>query len=54
MAQPAPYEIFSDYTIPFLGETALSTILAGVVECSLFWACLCHGSRLQKKPEIDN
>ena len=27
----APYEILPDYTIPFLGETALSTILAGVV-----------------------
>jgi cobalt/nickel transport system permease protein len=27
----APYEIIPDYTLPFLGETALSTILAGVV-----------------------
>jgi len=27
----APYQILPDYTIPFLGETALSTILAGVV-----------------------
>jgi cobalt/nickel transport system permease protein len=27
----APYEILPDYTIPFLGETALSTILAGIV-----------------------
>lgn len=27
----APYSIIPDYTIPFLGETALSTILAGVV-----------------------
>lgn len=27
----APYEIIPDYTIPFLGETALSTILAGAV-----------------------
>jgi cobalt/nickel transport system permease protein len=30
-AQPAPYEIIPDYTVPFLGETALSTILAGVI-----------------------
>lgn len=27
----APYEIIPDYTLPFLGETALSTVLAGVV-----------------------
>jgi cobalt/nickel transport system permease protein len=27
----APYNILPDYTLPFLGETALSTILAGVV-----------------------
>ena len=27
----APYQILPDYTIPLLGETALSTILAGVV-----------------------
>ncbi len=30
-AQDAPYSILPDYTIPFLGETGLSTILAGVV-----------------------
>ncbi len=27
----APYQILPDYTIPFLGETSLSTIFAGVV-----------------------
>lgn len=27
----APYRILPDYTIPFLGETALSTIVAGIV-----------------------
>ena len=27
----APYQILPDYTIPFLGDTAASTILAGVV-----------------------
>lgn len=27
----APYEIIPDYTVPFLGETALSTIVAGVI-----------------------
>ena len=29
--QSAPYQIIPDYTIPFLGETALSTIVAGIV-----------------------
>jgi cobalt/nickel transport system permease protein len=27
----APYEILPDYTVPFLGETPLSTILAGTI-----------------------
>ncbi|MCQ3938144.1 MAG: cobalamin biosynthesis protein CbiM [Chloroflexi bacterium] len=27
----APYEIIPDYTLPFLGGTALSTVLAGVI-----------------------
>ncbi|MCK4489086.1 MAG: energy-coupling factor ABC transporter permease [Anaerolineales bacterium] len=27
----SPYQILPDYTIPFLGETAISTILAGIV-----------------------
>jgi cobalt/nickel transport system permease protein len=31
LGQEAPYQILPDYTIPFLGETALSTIVAGVV-----------------------
>ncbi len=30
-AENAPYELLPDYTIPFLGETNLSTILAGVI-----------------------
>jgi cobalt/nickel transport system permease protein len=31
VGQDAPYQILPDYTIPFLGETGISTILAGVV-----------------------
>lgn len=31
LGQDAPYQILPDYTIPFLGETALSTVVAGVV-----------------------
>ena len=30
-AQPSPFEILPDYTLPFLGETPLSTIAAGAV-----------------------
>ena len=30
-AQSAPFEVLHDYTVPFLGETSLSTIVAGVV-----------------------
>ena len=29
--QGAAYQILPDYTIPFLGETALSTVFAGAV-----------------------
>ena len=29
--QPAPYQIIPDYTIPFLGATPLSTIVAGAI-----------------------
>jgi cobalt/nickel transport system permease protein len=31
LGQNAPFNILPDYTIPFLGETALSTIVAGLV-----------------------
>ena len=31
IGQDAPYQILPDYTIPLFGETAFSTILAGVV-----------------------
>ena len=31
MAQDNPYNLLPDYTIPFLGETGLSTIVAGLV-----------------------
>ena len=31
IAQTAPYEVIPDYTIPFLGTTSISTIVAGVI-----------------------
>jgi cobalt/nickel transport system permease protein len=33
--QSAPYSIIPDYTLPFLGETPISTILAGIVGLSV-------------------
>ena len=33
--QSAPYSIIPDYTLPFLGETPVSTILAGIVGLSV-------------------
>jgi cobalt/nickel transport system permease protein len=30
-AREAPFEVLPDYTVPFLGETGLSTIIAGVI-----------------------
>jgi cobalt/nickel transport system permease protein len=50
--QSAPYQIIPDYSIPFLGETPLSTILAGavgvIVVLGLVFAA---GRSLQKKSE---
>jgi len=31
LAQSSPYEIIPDYTVPFLGETSLSTVVAGII-----------------------
>jgi cobalt/nickel transport system permease protein len=31
----APYEIIPDYTVPFLGESGLSTILAGLIGAAI-------------------
>lgn len=53
--QSAPYEIIPDYTLPFLGETPLSTILAGaagvLVVLGLAYAA---GRALQQKSETQN
>lgn len=51
--QSAPYQLISNYTIPFLGQTPLSTILAGVagvlVVLGLAYAT---GRALQKRSSI--
>jgi cobalt/nickel transport system permease protein len=40
MGMDAPYEILPDYTIPFLGETGISTIFAGVVGALILFGIL--------------
>jgi cobalt/nickel transport system permease protein len=44
-AQDAPYQILPDYTLPFLGETAISTILAGIIGVLLVGAITALAAR---------
>lgn len=49
----APYQILPDYTIPFLGETAISTILAGIVGAGVLLGLLILvGRNLRRTKEI--
>jgi cobalt/nickel transport system permease protein len=51
-AQSAPYEIMPDYTVPFLAETPLSTILAGVAGVLVVLGFVfITGRALQKKSQ---
>lgn len=51
--QNAPYEIFPDYTIPILGETGISTIIAGLVGAVFVFSLLfILGRNLRKNKEI--
>jgi cobalt/nickel transport system permease protein len=53
MGQSAPYEIIPDYTLPFLGETAVSTIIAGVIGVLVVLAtAVITGRSLQNKSSI--
>ncbi|MBN1304228.1 MAG: PDGLE domain-containing protein [Anaerolineales bacterium] len=46
----APYQVIPDYTVPFLGETALSTIVAGIVGALvLLGLMVLVGSMLRKR-----
>ena len=52
MAQSAPFAILPDYTVPFLGETPLSTILAGAAGVIIVLGLVfIAGRSLQKKSE---
>jgi cobalt/nickel transport system permease protein len=46
----APYQILPDYTIPLLGETALSTILAGVIGALVVAILVIVAVRLLRRP----
>jgi cobalt/nickel transport system permease protein len=46
----APFEIMPDYTIPLLGETAVSTILAGVVGALVVAILTLIAMRLLRRP----
>jgi cobalt/nickel transport system permease protein len=53
--QSAPFQIIPDYTIPFLGETPLSTILAGAVGVIILVGLVyVAGRSMQKKSETQN
>ncbi len=47
----APYQILPDYTIPFLGETGISTIVAGAVGALILLGILILVGRSLRKPE---
>ena len=49
-AQASPYEILPDYTIPFLGETPLSTILAGAIGVLVVLAIIYMLGRALRRP----
>jgi cobalt/nickel transport system permease protein len=53
--QSAPFEILPDYTIPFLGETPLSTILAGAAGMLVVLGlAYLAGRALQRKSDVQN
>jgi cobalt/nickel transport system permease protein len=53
-AQDAPYQVLPDYTVPFLGETAVSTILAGIVGVIIVASFTIFITRNLNKHRLDN
>lgn len=47
----APYQLLPDYTVPFLGETALSTVVAGIVGALVVLGLMILIGSLLKKRE---
>lgn len=50
VASQAPYEVIPDYTLPFLGETALSTIAAGGIGVLVVAALAILAARVLRRP----
>ncbi len=53
-AQEAPYSLLPDYTLPFAGETPLSTILAGLVGAGVVFLIIMSVSRGLKTENVRN
>ncbi len=49
-AQDAPFEILPDYTVPFLGDGAISTIAAGIIGALLVFAIAFFVVRTLRRP----
>ncbi len=47
--QSAPFELLPDYTLPFLGETAFSTIFAGAIGVLVLLALIIFAGRAMQK-----
>lgn len=55
LAQSSPFEILPDYTVPFLGESPLSTIVAGIIGAVVVVGlAILVGRSLQKKSNNAN
>ena len=54
-AQDSPYALFSDYLIPALGNSALSTVIAGIIGiCMVGGAVYLIGKIVRKPPATDS
>jgi len=52
LGQSAPFQILPDYTVPFLGETALSTIVAGGVGALVLLGLMIVIGKLLKSKKV--
>ncbi|MCA9940833.1 MAG: PDGLE domain-containing protein, partial [Anaerolineales bacterium] len=53
-AQNAPFQVLPDYTLPFLGETHVSTILAGMIGAVVVAGIMFLLFRLLRRPHQAN
>jgi cobalt/nickel transport system permease protein len=52
LGQNAPYTILPDYTIPFLGETSVSTIVSGIIGALLVAGIAIGVGYLLRRPSV--